>query len=173
MFLSRKKKLHSPDERLPPQEPQRLPQQPLISSTGARLVLCNDDDGYPSGCFERGRWVDNIESKNTKTFLRFGNVPIPCNPERKWGWIWPAVVLMPEEYSLRVGGMSLTELRSQLEKYWGQGGIPGATVEDSYQDMWVPGWCNTNDPYDISWAFDINPEEEEDELWLHRKILSR
>lgn len=48
---------------------------------------------------------------------------------------------MPEEHSLRVGGMSVTGLRSQLEKYWGRGGIPGSAVDDDYQDMWVPGWA--------------------------------
>ena len=51
------------------------------------------------------------------------------------------MVLTPEEYKLRVGGMSVTELRSQLEKYWGQGGIPGAAADGDYQDMWVPAWA--------------------------------
>ena len=146
---------HSPDEMLPPKEPlQRLPQQPLISPTGARLVLCNNDTGYPGHTDPgRGRWVDNIESEDTKTFLRLGNVPIPYD-FRKWEWTWPAVVLTPEEYKLRVGGMQVTELRRQLEKYWGRGGIPGAAIaDDDYQDMWVPAWApeTTDDPYVLSW----------------------
>ena len=145
---------HSPDEMLPPKEPlQRLPQQPLISPTGARLVLDNNNPGYPDHTDPsspgRGRWVDNIESEDTETFLRLGNVPFLA-----WlDWTWPAVVLTPEEYKLRVGGMSVTELRSQLEKYWGQGGIPGAAADGDYQDMWVPAWApkKNDDPYELSW----------------------
>ena len=59
------------------------------------------------------------------------------------------MVLTPEEYNLRVGGVSVTGLQSQLEKYWGRGGIPGADIEHGYQDMWVPGWAtdNIHDPY--------------------------
>lgn len=58
------------------------------------------------------------------------------------------MVLIPEEYQLWVGGMSATELGSQFEKYSGRGAIPG-TVDDDYQDMWVPAWApdDTNDPY--------------------------
>ena len=145
---------HFPDEMHPPKEPlQRLPQQPLISHTGARLVLCNSDTGYPGHTDPgRGRWVNNIESEDTKTFLRLGNVPIPYD-FLEWRWTWPVVVLMPEEYKRRVGGMSVTELRRQLEKYWGRGGIPGAAADDDYQDMWVPAWApeNTHDPYDLLW----------------------
>ena len=64
-------------------------------------------------------------------------------------WLWAAVVLTPAEYKLRVGGMSVTELRGQLEKYWGQGGIPG---EDCYHDIWVPAWVPDGDdnPYHLS-----------------------
>ena len=54
-------------------------------------------------------------------------------------WEWPAVVLMPEEYKLRVGGMSVTGLRQQLKNYWGQGGILGAAVEAGYQDIFLGG----------------------------------
>ena len=146
---------HSPNEMLPPKEPlQRLPQQPLTSPTGARLVLCNDNVGYPDrtdpSSSGMGEWFDNIESGDTKTFLRLGNVPYP---ERRWEWTWPAVILTPEEYKLRVGGMSVTELRRQLEKYWGRGGIPGAAADDDYQDMWVPAWApeTTDDPYELLW----------------------
>ena len=73
------------------------------------------------------------------------------------------MVLTPEEYKLRVGGMSVTELRSQLEKYWGRGGIPGAAADGDYHDMWVPAWApeNTDDPYEISWdPFDRIGEEQ-------------
>ena len=55
--------------------------------------------------------------------------------DRKWKW--PAVILTPEEYKLRVGGMSVTGLRQQLENYWGRGGILGAAVEAGYQDIVV------------------------------------
>ena len=158
---------HSPNEILPPKEPlQRLPQQPLISPTGARLVLDNNNAGYPDhtdpGSPGRGRWVDNIASTDTKTFLRTGNFDKVRLP-----WVWPAVVLTPEEYKLRVGKMSVTELRRQLEKYWGQGGIPGAEADDDYQDMWVPAWApeNTDDPYEILW----DPEM----VWNSRKYKSR
>ena len=69
---------HSPNEILPPKEPlQRLPQQPLISPTGARLVLFNNNAGYPDHTDPsspgRGRWVDNIASTDTKTFLQASN----------------------------------------------------------------------------------------------------
>ena len=43
---------------------QCLPKQPLKSPTGARLVLYNDDTGYPHradpSAPARGRWLDNI-----------------------------------------------------------------------------------------------------------------
>ena len=147
---------HSPDEMRPPKEPlQRLPQQPLISPTGARLVLCNNDTGYPGYRDPgRGRWVDNIESEDTKTFLCLGNFPIPYELIG-WRWTLPAVVLTPEEYKLRVGGMSITELRSQLKKYWGRGGIPGTAADGDYQDTWVPAWApeTSDDPYELSWDY--------------------
>ena len=53
------------------------------------------------------------------------------------------VLLPPEEYKLRVGGMSATELRQQLGKYWGQGGILGSDVEEGYQVMRVPVGTNS------------------------------
>ena len=66
-------------------------------------------------------------------------------------YMWSTVVLMPEEYKLRVGAMSLIQLQSQLEKYWGRGAIPGTA---GYQDLWIPAWApeNIDDPYDLSWA---------------------
>ena len=162
---------HSPDEMRPPKEPlQRLPQQPLISPTGARLVLCNNDTGYPGHTDPgRGRWVDDIESEDIKTFLRLGNV---SNEHEEWEWTWPAVVLTPEEYKLRVGEMSVTELQRKLEKYWGRGGIPGA--DDDYQDTWVPAWApeTADDPYDLSWDPHIKLKMEEIHGWdpteIHR-----
>ena len=149
---------HSPDKMCPPKEPlQRLPQQPLIGPKGERLVLCNNDTGYPDhtdpGSPGRGRWFDNIANTDTKTFLQAGNNFVDY-PNEFLCWVWPAVVLTPEEYKLRVGGMSVTELRRQLEKYWGRGGIPGAAADD-YQDTWVPAWAPENtdiDPYDLSWV---------------------
>ena len=121
------------DEMDSPMEPlQLLPQQSLKSRKGARLVLNSDNTGYPESNSPtspgRGSWIDNIASTNTKDFLR-------AVTTREWSC--PAVVLMPQEYKLRVGKMSVTELRSQLEKFWGRGGIPGATVEDDDQDMWL------------------------------------
>ena len=158
---------------LPMESLQRLPRQPLQRRTGARLVLCNSDAGYAVRAHPtspgRGRWFGNIARKDTKTFLRDSN-----NQNRGYSslqrsvWRWPAVVLMPEECMLRVGGMSTTELQSQLEKYWGYGGIPGAAVEDTYHDMWVPAWASDNcqynddDPYNLAWirseAARLDPE---------------
>ena len=163
---------HSPDEMHPPKEPlQHLPQQPLIGPKGERLVLRNDNTGYPDHTDPsspgRGRWFDNIASTDTKTFLQAGNSF--DDPYLAWGW--PAVVLTPEEYKLCVGGMSVTELRSQLEKYWGRGGIPGAAVADDYQDTWVPAWApeNTDDPYKLSW----DPLERNKKQKLDPTIFSR
>ena len=165
---------HSPDEMLPPKEPlHRLPQQPLIGPKGERLVLRNDNTGYPDHTGPsspgRGRWFDNIASTDTKTFLQAGN---SFDDDPYLSWAWPAVVLTPEEYKLRVGGMSVTELRSQLEKYWGRGGIPGEAVADNYQDTWVPAWApeNTDDPYELLW----NPlYEEQKNTRLDPTIFSR
>ena len=147
---------HSPDETHQPMEPlQRLPQQPLIGPKGARLVLCNNNTGYPDHTDPsspgRGRWFDNIANTDTKTFLQSSNV---YDPTENLLWSWPAVVLTPEESKLHVGGMSVTELRRQLEKYWGRGGIPGAAADDDYQDMWIPAWApeNTDNPYEVSWS---------------------
>ena len=115
------------DPQMDPQmEPlQCLPQQPLTSPKGARLVLCNDDAGYPrtteSSSSGMRIWCDNIAGTytqtfllagtDTKTFLLPGDQGTMSLPQ--WRWRWPAVVLLPEEYSLRVGGMSVTGLRNQ------------------------------------------------------------
>ena len=138
---------------------QRLPQQPLISPTGARLVLCNNNAGYPDHTDPsfpgRGRWFDNIASIDIKTFFQTNHKFVDyADHWHPLSWIWPAVVLTSEEYKVRVGEMSVTELRRHLEKYWGWGGIPGAAADDDYQDTWVPAWApeNTDDPYDISWS---------------------
>ena len=170
---------HSPDEILRPKEPlQRLPQQPLINPKGARLVLCNKNAGYPDHTDPsspgKGRWVDNIASTDTKTFLQSSNDFDEDRDHPCMAWAWPAVVLTPDEYKLRVGGMSFTELRRHLEKYWGQGGIPGAAVADDYQDMWVPAWApeNTDDPYELSWHQFNTFEEEKKTPRLDPTILS-
>ena len=140
--------------------PQFLPQQPLTGPSGERLVLCNTDAGYPrstdSSSPGRGKWYGNIAHTDTKRFLQEGydgDAPIAT----MFRWRWHAVVLKPEEYSLRVGGMSVTRLRRQLEEYWGRGGIPGDGVENGYQDMWVPGWAPsyTDSPYDLKWYIPV------------------
>ena len=139
-----------------PTEPlQCLPKQTLKSPTGARLVLYNTDAGYPDRADPsspgRGRWFDNIAGTDAMSFLQ------PATEYTTTGqygtWQWPAVVLMSEEYSLRVGWMSVTELRSKLEEYWGRGGVPGAAADAGYQDMWVPAWSplNHHDPYSLWW----------------------
>ena len=118
--------------------PKPLPQQPLIGPTGARLVLCRLDAGsHNKGPAGKGRWFDNIADTDAKIFLRAMN-------KRNNGYtIFPnmhlqsAVVLTPEEYKLQVGCMSLIELQSHLEKYWGRGAVPGTA---DYQDMWIPAW---------------------------------
>ena len=145
---------------LPIEPLESLPKQPLKSPTGARLVLCGTDAGYPdradSSSPARGRWFDNIAGTDAKVFLQAAGHN-PDHPKDWWkefkAWKWPAVVLMPEEYNLRVGGMSVAELRSKLEEYWGRGGVPGAVDNDSYQDQWVPAWATSThrDPYDLSW----------------------
>ena len=170
---------HSPDEILPPMEPlQRLPQQPLIDSKGARLVLCNNNAGYPDHADPsspgRGEWFDNIASTDTKTFLQASNDFDEDRDDPWQSWVWPAVVLTPEEYKLRVGGMSFTEVRNHLEKYWGWGGIPGAAVADDYQDMWVPAWApeNTNDPYELSWDPLNDLDEEQTTTRLNPTLFS-
>ena len=115
-------------------------------------MLSTGDSGYPQSAHSpgQGKWIDNID---VITLFRAGT----DSSGSLQRWQWPAVVLMPEEYNLRVSGMSVAGLRSQLEKYWGRGGIPGAAVDDDYQDVWVPGWMpdGTHDPYthiDISFS---------------------
>ena len=109
---------------------QCLPQPPLNSPCGERLVL---DSNTTVGEYWGDRSFNNIAINKFlqvinggQDFLDFGGT-----------WQWAAVVLMPEEYKLRVGGMSVTKLRQQLENYWGQGGILGAGVEEGYEDIWV------------------------------------
>ena len=81
---------------------------------------------YPGHFFpdaEQFQWFINIASKSATEFLQDVNDQgrdFLCTGDR---WKWSAVVLIPEEYKLRVGGMSVIELRQQLENYWGQGGI--------------------------------------------------
>ena len=149
---------------LPIGTPKPLPQQPLKSPTGARLVLCRRDAGYPGkGSAGRGRWFDNIGGTDAKTFLQainpddgdddddddyqdYKNFSVPGADK------WPAVVLTPKEYNLRVGGMSFTELTTKLQKYWGRGAVPDAA---GYRDVWVPAWApaKASDPYVVGFNF--------------------
>ena len=140
------------------------------------MVLCNRDAGYPNSAHPsspgRGTWSDNIANTRTTSFLQASNTHYHLrgdhNASDKYGdhryptWRWPAVVLVPEEYKLRVGGMSITELQSHLEEYWGWGGIPGADNDEyCYQDMWVYAWAPdypavrsfkpAHDPYNLLW----------------------
>ena len=133
---------------------QCLPKQPLKSPTGARLVLYSDDTGYsdradPSSP-ARGRWLDNIAATE-RTFLRIADGCTPTDDDLTWKW--PAVVLTPEEYSMRVGGMSVVELQRQLEEFWGRGGVPGPHSGGGLQNMWVPAWapCKDYNPYERLW----------------------
>ena len=142
-------KMDSPTEPL-----QCLPKQPLKSPTGARLVLSTTDAGYPDRATPRSpgrgsRWFDNIAGTDAMEFFKRG---MNYFPDFSGNWQWPAVVLMPEEYNLRVGCMSVTELQSKLEEYWGRGAVPGAAADDAYEDMWVPAWSpDRRDPYSLSW----------------------
>ena len=115
---------------------QCLPKQALKSPTGARLVLYNDDTGYPHRADPsspaRGMWLDNIAATE-RPFPRRGN-PRTDNGYNV-GWKCPAVVLTPEEYSMCVGGMSVAELRRQLEEFWGRGAVPGSDSGDVFHDI--------------------------------------
>ena len=121
------------------EELQSLSQQPLNGPHGERLVLRSGDARCPPP--DKHRWFHNISSKNAAELLQgicdldFLNMFDT--------WEWPAVVLMPEEYELHVGGMSVTELRQHLENYWGQGSIPGAK---DYHNMivWRAGGRKSN-----------------------------
>ena len=116
---------------------QREPTQPLKSPTGERLILGNNHSGYPakadsnSNSLARGRWL-NIANTDAKTLFQKDYLPFYFYG----GWTWPAVVLAPEEYTLRVGGMSVVELRTKLEEYWGRCGM----------DMWMSRWEPPDDP---------------------------
>ena len=115
---------------------QCLPKQPLKSPTGARLVLYNDDTGYPDRADPsspaRGRWLDNIAATE-RPFPRRKDPSTATGYEVTWKW--PAVVLTPEEYSMCVAGMSVAELRRQLEEFWGRGVVPGPDSGDVFQDI--------------------------------------
>ena len=108
--------------------------QLVNSESGARLVLYGHTSGS-SYNLSKQLWFDNIASRNTAEFLR------DINKENTFYWDvegereWPAVVLTPEECKLRVGGMSVTELRQKLADYWGQS---DAAVGWGYQDMAAP-----------------------------------
>ena len=101
----------------------RLPQQRLKGPSGERLVLGNGNTQYPIPTRPPGRFI-NIAKINAAELL-LDNDPefmdkYSFNTKSGFlgldqSWKWSAVVLMPEEYKLRVGGMSVTELRQQLE----------------------------------------------------------
>ena len=140
---------------LPIGPPKPLSQLPLKGPTGARLVLGRLDAGYPEkGSTGRGRWFDDIEGTEAKIFLR----AINSSGSNDGGDKWPAVVLMPEEYNLRVGGMTFTELQTQLEKYWGRGAVPGA----GYQHAWVPEWVPEDTDH-------LCPSHEIFSCWVNRE----
>ena len=85
---------------------------------------------------EKHSWFNNIASQDAMGFLRDTITGVDFfDSDRRTQWKCPAVVLMPEEYKLRVGGMSVTELRQQLGNYWGQGGILGDAIEKGYSGM--------------------------------------
>ena len=131
-----------------------LPQQPLKGPSGERLVLRSDHTQYPVPTlppYPDGRFI-NIAKINAAEFLLdnspkfvvYENPGFPSFDENDakpgflgfdQSWKWSAVVLMPEEYKLRVGGMSATELRQQLENYWGQGCLLSVGIEEGYQGM--------------------------------------
>ena len=116
---------------------QCLPQRPLKGPRGERLVLRSSSTDSFDG---KQLYYNNIASQDAMSFLRDINgqmVGLLDYSECDTKWKWPAVVLMPEESKLGVGGMSVTELRQQLESYWGRGGILGAVVEGGHQDIFV------------------------------------
>lgn len=122
----------SPTSPTKPMEPlQRQPKQSFKSPTGERLILAINDYGYPktadsnSNSLARGRWL-KIANTDETTFFQEDYYP----SHLYGGWTFPAVVLAPEEYTLRVGGMSVVELRTKLEEYWGRCGMK----------MWISRW---------------------------------
>ena len=111
----------------------RLPQPPLKGPRGERLVLRSSSHCFCNKRQQYSFYNKDIASQDAMGFLRDINGQMVDFPNySEYRWKWPAVVLMPEEYKLRVGGMSVTGLRQQLENYWGQGGILGAAVEAGY-----------------------------------------
>ena len=116
---------------------QCLPQRPLKGPRGERLVLRSSSTDSFDG---KQLYYNNIASQDAMSFLQDINgqmVDLLDYSDYDTKWKWPAVILMPEEYKLRVGGMSVTGLRQQLKNYWGRGGILGAAVEAGYQDISV------------------------------------
>ena len=121
-----------------------LPQQPLKGPSGERLVLRNGFTQYTYPTTEdRGDYLTtslyiNIAKKNAAEFLRDNSIDSYYESLGFLGydgsWEWSAVVLMPEEYKLCVGGMSVTELRQQLDNYWGQECLLSVVI--GYQGMW-------------------------------------
>ena len=102
-------------------------------------MLRSDHTQYPYSTVPVWRYA-NIAKTNAAEFLR-DNYTFPFSRGSPGflgydeSWKWAAVVLMPEEYKLCVGGMSVTELRQQLENYWGQGCLLSVGIEEGYQGM--------------------------------------
>ena len=100
--------------------------QLVNSESGARLVLYSHTNERSNNfTLSEHLWFDNIASRNTAEFLEDVNckdIGFAIGGVKRQ---WPAVVLTPEECKLRVGGMSLTELRRTLADYWGQGDAAG------------------------------------------------
>ena len=100
--------------------------QLVNSESGARLVLYGHTNERSNNfTLSEHLWFDNIASRNTAEFLEDVNckdIGFAIGGVKRQ---WPAVVLTPEECKLRVGGMSLTELRRKLADYWGKGDAAG------------------------------------------------
>ena len=110
-----------------------LPQQPLTGPSGDRFVLRSDHTQHPFPTLPAypGNWFINIAKKNAAEFLRdnctdyfFYENPGFLGFDESWKW--PAVVLMPEEYKLRVGGMSVTCLSQSCDNNSKITGVRGA-----------------------------------------------
>ena len=102
-------------------------------------MLRSDLTQYPYLTTPASRFT-NIAKKNAAEFLRDNSIHTFFNETQgplgyDESWEWAAVVLMPEEYKLCVGRMSVAELRQQLENYWGQGCMLSVGIEEGYQGM--------------------------------------
>ena len=84
----------------------RLPQPPLKGPRGERLVLRSSSHCFCNKRQQYSFYNKNIASQDAMGFLRDINGQMVDFPNySEYRWKWPAVVLMPEEYKLRVGGI--------------------------------------------------------------------